>query len=226
MANITDLTGNVITQADLTSVNVGEDSNINVFEFGNLILADILPTLLWFVGFLSDDLGSLVSEVDDYGSTLTEEDLYGSSISLIDSSVGIPTDSNVNVYEFGNLLLADILPTLLWLTNYVSDETGSEVEESDSLGNLLEATELSGSSLQIADSEPEISLDSNVNVFEFGNLILADTLLAWQYLSSYLEELSGSSLSFTDREDSGMIVYNSAVDTYDAINISYKGYIQ
>jgi hypothetical protein len=226
VANITDLTGNVITQVDLTSVNIGEDSNINVFEFGNLILADILPTLLWFVGFLSDDLGSLVSEVDDYGSTLIEEDLYGSSVSLIDSSVGISTDSNINVYEFGNLLLADILPTLLWLTNYVSDETGSEVEESDSLGILLEATELSGSSLQIADSEPELSLDSNVNVFEFGNLILADTLLAWQYLSSYLEELSGSSLSFTDREDSGMIVYNSAVDTYDAINISYKGYIQ
>ena len=226
MATVTDLTRSSVSEQDLTSVQIYDDSNINVYEFGNLILADILPTLLWFVGFLSDDLGSLVSEVDDYGSTLTEEDLYGSSISLIDSSVGIPTDSNVNVYEFGNLLLADILPTLLWLTNYVSDETGSEVEESDSLGNLLEATELSGSSLQIADSEPEISLDSNVNVFEFGNLILADTLLAWQYLSSYLEELSGSSLSFTDREDSGMIVYNSAVDTYDAINISYKGYIQ
>jgi hypothetical protein len=68
MATVTDLTGSSISEQDLTSVQIYEDSNINVYEFGNLILADILPTLSWLKNYIDDGMGSSVSLIDISGS--------------------------------------------------------------------------------------------------------------------------------------------------------------
>jgi hypothetical protein len=67
MATVTDLTGNEVTTSENTSVQVGDDSNVNVYEFGNLILADILPTIIWLINYIADLSGSAVSETDKSG---------------------------------------------------------------------------------------------------------------------------------------------------------------
>lgn len=85
MADITDLTGNEVTQSDETSVQVGEDSNVNVFEFGNILLAGILPTLSSLLKSIADGIGSQLSATDESGSENTETD---------------KTISNSEVYDF------------------------------------------------------------------------------------------------------------------------------
>jgi hypothetical protein len=67
MATVTDLTGSEVSIIDNTSVVIQEDSNINVYEFGNLILADLLPFSLP-LNYTTDETGSSVSVVDISGS--------------------------------------------------------------------------------------------------------------------------------------------------------------
>jgi hypothetical protein len=67
MATITDLTGSEVSQVDETSVQVGEDSNVNVFEFGNILLAGILPTLSSLLKSISDGIGNQLSATDKDG---------------------------------------------------------------------------------------------------------------------------------------------------------------
>ena len=67
MANTTDLTGSEVNQTDETSVQVGKDSNINVFEFGNTLLAGILPTLSSLLKRVTDGIGSQLSATDKAG---------------------------------------------------------------------------------------------------------------------------------------------------------------
>ena len=86
MATVTDLTDSSISEQDLTSVRIYADSNINVYEFGNLILADILPTLSWLKNYIDDGRGSSVSIGDSSGSSISLSDSSGSSVSLIDIS--------------------------------------------------------------------------------------------------------------------------------------------
>ena len=86
MATVTDLTGSSISEQALTSVQIYEDSNIHVYEFGNLILADILPTLSWLKNYINDGSGSSVSIGDSGGSSISPLDSSGSSVSLIDIS--------------------------------------------------------------------------------------------------------------------------------------------
>ena len=86
MATVIDLTGSSISEQDLTSVQIYADSNINVYEFGNLILADILPTLSWLKNYIDDGRGSSVSIGDSSGSSISLSDSSGSSVSLIDIS--------------------------------------------------------------------------------------------------------------------------------------------
>lgn len=69
MATVTDLTGSQNTADDNKSVQVGDDSNINVFEFGNLLLAGILPTLSSLLKSISDAIGSQLSASDSAGRT-------------------------------------------------------------------------------------------------------------------------------------------------------------
>jgi hypothetical protein len=65
MATVTDLAGSEITQTDENSVQVGEDSNINVFEFGNLILADLFPSIIAWINYLADLSGIALSLSDE-----------------------------------------------------------------------------------------------------------------------------------------------------------------
>jgi len=74
----------------------------------------------------------------------TVTDFDGSQNSVVDyNSVGIPEDSNVNVFEFGNLILADVLPSILWAITYVYDFSGSLSTAVDYDGNLLSVTDSS-----------------------------------------------------------------------------------
>lgn len=86
MATVTDITGSSITQVDLTSVQVGKDSNINVYEFGNVLLAGILPTISSWLKNISDFSGSSLSLSDQSGASLSMTDQAGSSNSLVDIS--------------------------------------------------------------------------------------------------------------------------------------------
>lgn len=92
MATVTDLSGSDNSINDNTSARVGADSNVNVFEFGNLILADILPTILWLINMLVDLDGTSVSGADCAGSTLTEVDTYVSNV----------TDYDFDEYDYDN----------------------------------------------------------------------------------------------------------------------------
>jgi len=86
MATVTDLTGSEVTQVDETSTVVGEDSNINVYEFGNVLLAGILPTVSSWLKNIADSLGSSGTISDSAGSTTTLTDESGSSSSVVDMS--------------------------------------------------------------------------------------------------------------------------------------------
>ena len=86
MATVTDLTGSSVTQVDETSVVVGEDSNINVCEFGNLLLAGILPTISSWLKNIADLTGSSLSASDKAGTSAPMTGQAGSSSSLVDIS--------------------------------------------------------------------------------------------------------------------------------------------
>jgi hypothetical protein len=108
MANVTDLTGSEIEQTDKISVQVGDDSNINVFEFGNLILADILPTLIWLINYMADLSGSAVSAIDKSRSNSITYDFDEYSYDqMMTQYEGYPVSTTENVT--GNLnTLVDI----------------------------------------------------------------------------------------------------------------------
>lgn len=86
MATVTDLTGSEVAQRDETSVQVGEDSNVNVYEFGNILLAGILPTVSSWVKSITDKIGSQLSGTDKYGTEVAESDM---------------AISNSEAYDFG-----------------------------------------------------------------------------------------------------------------------------
>ena len=96
MATVTDLTGNQNTADDNKSVQIGDDSNVNVFEFGNLILADILPTILWLINYIADQSGSSVSASDESGSSVTESDNTAGNSITYDYSAYTYDSTSVN----------------------------------------------------------------------------------------------------------------------------------
>ena len=81
---ITDLDGSQSTITDNDSVEYSYDSNVNVYEFGNLILADIFPALGWFINRITDDLNSSTSVSDLSGSSSTITDQSGSEATIVD----------------------------------------------------------------------------------------------------------------------------------------------
>lgn len=107
MATITDLNGNKITEVDLTSVGIPEDSNVNVFEFGNLILADILPTIIWLINYISDLEGSELSIDDSAGNEIVETEVYISNSEVYDFSdfTYEPTTINYDGYALQGVVV-------------------------------------------------------------------------------------------------------------------------
>jgi hypothetical protein len=108
MATVSNLTGSEVTTTENTSVQVGDDSNINVFEFGNLILADIFPTIIWLINYLADLSGSAVSETDKSGNNSITYDFDEYSYDqMMTQYEGYPVSTTENVT--GNLnTLVDI----------------------------------------------------------------------------------------------------------------------
>lgn len=182
MATVTDLTKNTVSAVDNSSTQIPEDSNVNVYEFGNLILADILPTLASILNLVADYFGDLISATDVSGASISEEDSSGSSATIADLSgasgsvtdLNIPTveDSNVNVYEFGNLILADILPTILELMGYMWDLGGNSVSASDIAGSTIEESGLSGVSLTTTDRSDSNSVQYDDSAYTYEDLII------------------------------------------------------
>jgi hypothetical protein len=177
MATITDLTGSDITASENTSVQVGEDSNVNVFEFGNLILADVFPTLVWLLNFVSDMFGELVTVTDSNGNSIDVSDLSDSQLSAL-------------------------------------DESGISLSVADNTGSLV----------AVSDSGVTFSVDSNVNVFEFANLILADVFPTVLWVVGQVLDCIGSQLSMSDKSQDNAIDYDSTLHIYDEDLISYLGY--
>lgn len=113
MSTITDLNGNEISWEDITSADMGgenyKDSNINVYTFGNLILADILPTVLVVVSVIADYAGSLLSATDttEDSSTITDETISVSSLEDFFGSASESTDisgTEMSQEDFGGNL--------------------------------------------------------------------------------------------------------------------------
>lgn len=96
MANVTDLTGSQNTAEDNKSVQIAQDSNVNVFEFGNLILADILPTLIWLINYIADLGGTAVSADDSAGSSVSDDDNTVSNSIAYDDISTLYDATNVN----------------------------------------------------------------------------------------------------------------------------------
>jgi hypothetical protein len=157
---------------------VGEDSNINVYEFGNLILADIFPTLVWLLNFVSDILGDLITVTDSNGNAVDASDLSDSQIDMLDTG-------------------------------------GTLVTITDNLGNLV----------TVCDNGVTLSVDSNINVFEFANLILADILPSLLWTVNQIMDLMGISVDTSDKTQDNTITYDCESYTYDDGSINYLGYV-
>jgi len=112
MATVTDLTGSSETLTDETSVSNGTDSNINVYEFGNLLLAGLLSAISgWGLGATEVVSGS-ISASDVVGGSVTESD---------------KTLSNSEVYDFSDFTYdrSGVTYDGIRLTGAVTDEDGS-----------------------------------------------------------------------------------------------------
>lgn len=117
MSTITDLNGDEITWEDITSSDMtGEnykDSNVNVYEFGNLILADILPTILVVVSVIADYSGILLSATDttEDSVTITDETISVSSLEDFFGSASESTDisgTEMSQEDFGGNLTTGV----------------------------------------------------------------------------------------------------------------------
>ena len=140
MTTITDLYGNKIAEVDLVSLEVveeSEDSNINVYEFGNLILADLLPTVVWLINFVSDLDGSSVS-VDDLDKMPFTYDF----------NEYVYDQPSINYEGFPVELTMDIQEA----TVLVSDKGGSTVSDTDWTETVLVLTDFLSSVNSILDT--------------------------------------------------------------------------
>lgn len=147
MANITDLTKNQSELGDITfSVDSGggNDSNINVYEFGNLILADILPTIIWLVSIVSDIKGCSISIDDLVGISVTQEDSDGTLMTISDRSGNSVTEEDISVLIMS---VTDLLSDI----NTILDITGSSLSVLNSTGELLQVDDRDASSSVMYD---------------------------------------------------------------------------
>jgi hypothetical protein len=199
MATTEDLTGNQTLIKDTSSYGPGEDSNVNVYEFGNLILADLLPILIYFIGMVSDMSGSASSATDISESTISETDITedvltvtdrsGSSSSMTDDTFTTYEDSNINVYEFGNLILADLLPTLLAIYGYVLDFQGSVVSATDIQEEAIFEEDLAGVSI----TQTDLSTDNSI-IYDFEEYTYDDVQINYNgyALQGVMVDIAGS----------------------------------
>jgi len=147
MATITDLYGNKITEVDLGSILTEQednDSNINVYEFGNLILADILPHIIWLVNSISDLYGDSVSATDLSEASVSATDIQEATVSVSDKSGSTVSDTD---WTETVLVVTDFLSSV----NSILDTTEATVTISDWSGNQNTTTDTTNSNSEKYD---------------------------------------------------------------------------
>ena len=161
---------------------------------------------------------------------MTVTDLYGNTIAEVDSSMLVGTefsdDSNINVFEFANVLLAGLLPTFVWIASTLTDLTGDVVLATDTTGSSLTESDSAGISLTADDilgatvSEEDVTevVMSITNFFAYANEILDI-----EGTSLTVSEWSGNLVSSTNVSIENSTEYDFASCDYDCSNITYNG---
>jgi len=161
-------------------------------------------------------------DITDY--TGNQEDLE--DIGALETS-GANTDSNINVYEFGNLILADLLPMIVQLINLVSDLRGNSVDATDLTGESLTITDSDGQLLAIIDGSGD-----SVSIEDITELVQTLTDLTSVLIdilditgtSMDIDDWDGNTNTLTDLTEDNSVDYDSLY-LYDDTTISYNGHL-
>ena len=158
MADITDLTGDEVVQEDTSQESVTiadltgdstittdeasvfmddtpEDSNINVYEFGNLILADILPVVIWLINYIADLHGTSLDVTDRPD---------GSGIRYVETDITY-SQSDINYSGYRLLLISDFIEEALSILDF----SGDSVESTDITVDVMTISDWSGDSVSV-----------------------------------------------------------------------------
>jgi hypothetical protein len=196
---ITDLHGNKIAEVDSAMLEASEysdDSNINVFEFANVLLAGLLPTFVWVVSALSDLSGDEVSVTD---VSLNNSETYDSSTYEYDNSSinyeGVWVEGTISDLIGISLTVGDIAGGL------VSEEDVTEVVMlvTDFLSNVNEILDIEGTSLSVSEwggdtiSVTEVSL-SNSFTYDFSAYTYNNSSITYDgvWVQGTIVDISGS----------------------------------
>lgn len=192
---ITDLTGSEIIDLDIDlvpSIEFLEDSNINVFEFANVLLAGLLPMLVTLVNVTVDLVGTSVSEID------------------VDGQSPYDKDSNINATEFANTLFGGLLKSI---TNIFLDKSGSILLVTDEYGSSVLESDVTQAVLYITDflSSVNEAMDvegTSLSISEWGGNLVAITTVSelntteYDFIISYNDE----TISYDGLRPQGLVV--------------------
>ena len=161
-------------------------------------------------------------DITDY--TGNQEDLE--DISVLDAGT-VNTDSNINVYEFGNLILADLLPLIIALVNLVSDLRGNSVDATDLSGESLTITDSDGQLLAITDGSGDSvsaeDITELVQTLTDLTSVLVD-ILDITGTSMDIDDWDGNTNTMTDLTEDNSVDYDSLY-LYNDTTISYDGHL-
>lgn len=157
-------------------------------------------------------------------------DLYGNKITEVDSSMltgsEFSDDSNINVFEFANVLLAGILPTLIWIVSTVADLTGDTASTTDTAGSSLSSSDTTGVGLTASDiaggtvSEEDVT-EIIMSVTDF--LSSVNDILGVEGISLSVSEWGGNTVPATEVSLNNSLIYDFGVYAYDNPSINYEG---
>jgi hypothetical protein len=144
-----------------------------------------------------------------------------------DTSGMVHEDSNVNVFEFGNLLLAGLLPTIISVINFLADYDGSLVSASDITESTVSAEDESVATVSLSDSGGETTTgtdytESSQTIEDFSGETLSGTDVSVSVMT--ISDTSGSNGTWVDKSVDNSTTYDFADYTYDQVNINYDGY--
>lgn len=162
----------------------------------------------------------------------TITDLTKNSVSAVDqtsqeTSGTIHEDSNINAFEFGNVLLAGLLPTIIAVINFIADYQGSSVSESDITESTVSAEDESVATMSLSDyggstSTGEDYTESTQTIEDFSGGTLSGVDVSVSVIT--ISDTSGSSGTWVDKSEDNSTTYDFADYTYDQTTINYDGY--
>ena len=136
---ITDLYGNTIAEVDSSMMEASmysDDSNINVFEFANVLLAGLLPTFVWIASTLTDLTGDVISASDVPGSSITESDSTGVSLTADDILGGLVSEEDITEVVMS-------ITDFFAYANEILDIEGTSLSVSEWGGNTIVSSSVS-----------------------------------------------------------------------------------